>query len=224
MVFSGDTLHLLAGFSSKPAGEVRVTISGAACGEMQLPCAVSDPVNLETLPRVAAARRLASLDDEEAGALAEQYQLVSAHTSFVVVQTRAEGEKAETLPELKAVGQMLADQPNLRIAAATDTPSGTGAACALATSIPSWRASPRNASGVPRAPVIHDTLTVLAPAVSARTCIGSASHVVAPQSGSASGRRRPVSTLRNQPGGSTTAPIGTPRNGSHASRAATAAS
>ncbi|MCL4790823.1 MAG: VWA domain-containing protein [Gammaproteobacteria bacterium] len=108
MVFSGDTLHLLAGFRTKPAGEVRVTISGAACGEMQLPCAVSDPVNLEILPRVAASRRLASLDDEEAGALAEQYQLVSAHTSFVVVQTRAEGEKAETLPELKAVGQMLA--------------------------------------------------------------------------------------------------------------------
>lgn len=108
MVFSGDTLHLLAGFSTKPVGEVRVTISGAACGEMQLPCAVSDPVNLEILPRVAAARRLASLDDEEAGALAEQYQLVSRHTSFVVVQTRAEGEKAETLPELKAVGQMLA--------------------------------------------------------------------------------------------------------------------
>jgi Ca-activated chloride channel family protein len=108
MVFSGDTLHLLAGFSTRPVGDLRVTISGAACGEMQLPCALSEPADLAILPRVAAARRLASLDDEEAGALAEQYQLVSRHTSFVVVQVRAEGEKAETLPELKAVGQMLA--------------------------------------------------------------------------------------------------------------------
>ncbi|MSR10079.1 MAG: hypothetical protein EXR82_11280 [Gammaproteobacteria bacterium] len=108
MVFSGDTLHLLAGFRTKPTGDVRVTISGAACGEMQLRCAAGDPVDLAILPRVAAARRLASLEDEEAGALAEQYQLVSRQTSFVVVQVRAEGEKAETLPELKAVGQMLA--------------------------------------------------------------------------------------------------------------------
>ena len=108
MVFSGDTLHLLAGFSTRPVGDLRVTISGAACGEMQLPCAVSEPADLPILPRVAAARRLASLEDEEAGALAEQYQLVSRHTSFVVVQVRADGAKAETLPELKAVGQMLA--------------------------------------------------------------------------------------------------------------------
>jgi hypothetical protein len=75
---------------------------------MQLRCAVSDPVNLEILPRVAAARRLTSLEEGEAGDLAEQYQLVSRHTSFVVVQVRAEGEKAGTLPELEAVGQMLA--------------------------------------------------------------------------------------------------------------------
>lgn len=108
VVFSGDTLHLLAGFRTKPTGDVRVTISGAACGEMQLCCAVSGPVDLEILPRVAAARRLSALDHETAGALAEQYQLVSPHTSFVVVQDRAEGEKAAMLPTLKKVEHMLA--------------------------------------------------------------------------------------------------------------------
>jgi hypothetical protein len=108
MLFSGDTLHLLAGFRTRPTGEVRVTISGAAGGEMQLCCVLAEPLNLELLPRIAAARRLAALDEEEAGALAEQYQLVSQHTSFVVVQVRAEGEKAETLPELQTVAQMLA--------------------------------------------------------------------------------------------------------------------
>ena len=35
MVFSGDTLHLLAGFRTQPAGNVRVTISGAPGGERQ---------------------------------------------------------------------------------------------------------------------------------------------------------------------------------------------
>lgn len=108
MLFSGDTLHLLAGFSTRPSGEVRITISGAAGGDVQLGCALGEPLNLELLPRIAAARRLSTLDEEEAGALAEQYQLVSRHTSFVVVQVRAENETAETLPELKAVGQMLA--------------------------------------------------------------------------------------------------------------------
>lgn len=108
MLFSGDTLHLLAGFSTRPSGEVRITISGAAGGDVQLCCALGEPLNLELLPRIAAARRLSTLDEEEAGALAEQYQLVSEHTSFVVVQVRAEHEKAETLPELKAVSQMLA--------------------------------------------------------------------------------------------------------------------
>lgn len=108
MVFSGDTLHLLAGFSTPPTGEVRVTISGAACGELPLSCAVGNPMSLDILPRVAAARRLASLDEEEAATLAEQYQLVSRYTSFVVVKARAAGEKAAMLPELRAVGQMLA--------------------------------------------------------------------------------------------------------------------
>lgn len=108
MLFSGDTLHLLAGFSTRPSGEARITISGAAGGDVQLCCALGEPLNLELLPRIAAARRLVALDEEEAGALAEQYQLVSRHTSFVVVQVRAENEKAETLPELKAVSQMLA--------------------------------------------------------------------------------------------------------------------
>lgn len=108
MVFSGDTLHLLAGFSTPPTGEVRVTISGAASGEVQLSCAVANPMSLDILPRVAAARRLTSLDEEEAATLAEQYQLVSRYTSFVVVKARAESEKAAMLPELRAVGQMLA--------------------------------------------------------------------------------------------------------------------
>lgn len=108
MVFSGDTLHLMAGFTTRPVGIVHVTISGAGAGELTLPFAVSAPVDLAVLPRLAAARRLPTLDEEKASALAEQHQLVSRYTSFVVVQVRAEGAKAERLPELRTVSQMMA--------------------------------------------------------------------------------------------------------------------
>ncbi|MEO8224910.1 MAG: hypothetical protein ABI661_08885, partial [Gammaproteobacteria bacterium] len=108
VVFSGDTLHLLAGFASAPAGEVTVTVTGARAGTIalkgQLGAAGSDAV----LPRLAAARRLPHLDVEEATALAERYQLPSAYTSFVVVQLREGAEKSNQLPTLAAVPQMLA--------------------------------------------------------------------------------------------------------------------
>jgi Ca-activated chloride channel family protein len=108
MVFSGDTLHLTAGFRSAPAGEVRVTIAGMAEGDVVLRCPVAAVSNLELLPRVAAARRLAALPEDEAAAMAEKHQLVSRHTSFIVVQERAAGEKPADLPVLAPVSQMLA--------------------------------------------------------------------------------------------------------------------
>ena len=69
---------------------------------------LGEAVGLELLPRVAAARRLATLPEAEAAQLAEQHQLATRWTSFVVVQVRADGEKAEGLPELRKVPQMLA--------------------------------------------------------------------------------------------------------------------
>ncbi len=44
MVFSGDTLHLIAGFRSAPAGEVRVTITGMAEGDVILRCPVAGAI------------------------------------------------------------------------------------------------------------------------------------------------------------------------------------
>ena len=76
MLFSGDTLHLIAGFRAAPAGDVRVTITGAEEGDLDLRCPVAAPAALELLPRVAAAGPVA-LPDDEAAPLAEQHQLVS---------------------------------------------------------------------------------------------------------------------------------------------------
>lgn len=107
-VFPGDTLHLLAGFATAPTGAVRVVIADMQGCEQQREIVLPAPTPHAMLPRLAAARRLPSLGEEEAAALAERYQLASRHTSFVVVQQRAADEKADKLPSLRAVPQMLA--------------------------------------------------------------------------------------------------------------------
>ena len=62
----------------------------------------------DLLPRLAAARRIGSLDAAAARELAERYQLATEHTSFVVVDVRADGEKATRVPDTVAVPHMLA--------------------------------------------------------------------------------------------------------------------
>jgi len=107
-VFSGDTVHLLAGFTAEPEGLAIVSVGDGAGNTRQLtPVAVSSIVSAgDTLARLAAARRLAALPQEEAAALAERYQLASQWTAFVVVDERE--AKARGLPVLATVQQMLA--------------------------------------------------------------------------------------------------------------------
>jgi len=110
-VFSGDTLHLLAWLPTRPEGSatLNLTLSDGRC----LPQTVTLepwPVveTADTLPRLAAARRIAQLSAADATALAVEYQLVTPHTHFLMVDVRAEGEKAKDLPELRTVPHMLA--------------------------------------------------------------------------------------------------------------------
>jgi Ca-activated chloride channel family protein len=108
-VFPGDTLHLIAGFSTRPAGELEVTVdaqSGAGTN-LHLPVA-THLTDGDLLPRLAAARRLASLDEAAGRELAVKYQLATEYTSFVVVAERADGEKLTDLPATVAVPHMLA--------------------------------------------------------------------------------------------------------------------
>jgi Ca-activated chloride channel family protein len=110
-VFSGDTVHVIAGFATAPQGAVTLSIQGAASHTSSsapaeqnttLAAAVSDA---EALPRIAAARRIAVLTEHEAAALAERYQLVSRFTSLVLVSER-DADKAQQLPVLKTIAQM----------------------------------------------------------------------------------------------------------------------
>ncbi|EIC22829.1 VIT and vWA domain-containing protein [Thiorhodovibrio frisius] len=108
-LFAGDTLHRLAGFAALPEGELTLTTTGED-DRQQTQClrleAAPDFLPADVLPRLAAARRLDSLPEAEAKALALKHQLVSAYTHFVLRDVAS--EKASGLPELRQVPQMLA--------------------------------------------------------------------------------------------------------------------
>lgn len=107
-VFSGDTLHLFAGFAGAAPATARVVVVDADGRETVLEARLPAPAADATLPRIAAARRLAVLPEAEAAALAERHQLASPYTSFVVVQVRSGAEQAQGLPAGVKVPQMLA--------------------------------------------------------------------------------------------------------------------
>ena len=110
-VFSGDTLHLLAWLPAQPAGPATLNLT-LSDGQRLSQTVVLEPwpaaETADTLPRLAAARRIAQLSAEDATALAVEYQLVTPHTHFLMVDVRAEGEKATELPELRTVPHRLA--------------------------------------------------------------------------------------------------------------------
>ena len=111
-VFNGDTLHLLAWLPQPPAGPATLTLTlndGHAFSQRvplePWPSAETDDI----LARVGAARRIAAgLPAPEATALAVDYQLVTPHTHFLMVDVRADADKAKALPELRPVAHRLA--------------------------------------------------------------------------------------------------------------------
>ena len=111
-ITQGDTIHQWAQVSSRPA---------ATPSQLWI---LTDPTRSHklthqaeqllwdtegVLPRLCATQRLLDTTDaQRQRALAVQYQLVTPHTNFILVHTRAEGEKAQDLPLLQQVAQMQA--------------------------------------------------------------------------------------------------------------------
>jgi Ca-activated chloride channel family protein len=135
-VFSGDTVHVVAGFATVPQGAVTLSIQGdpgalsTPMSVEQSPITVAAVSDAEALPRIAATRRMAAMADQEAAELAERYQLVSRFTSLVLVSER-DADKAQQLPTLKTVAQMPAagwmgagSVAKKRIASAAAAPAG----------------------------------------------------------------------------------------------------
>jgi hypothetical protein len=111
----------MAGFRDRPlAGGVRVTVSDVTGSEWIITQAAATEVEGDCIPRVAAGHRLTQLAGEEAQTLAVKYQLVSEHTSMVVVAER--DEKAGQLPTVVPVPHMLVEA-ELRYAAACPAPA-----------------------------------------------------------------------------------------------------
>ena len=109
-VFGGDTVIALAGFSHPiQASAVRLLAEDAQCKTVELARGEADaPCPGDSLPRIAAARRIAQGTDTDALALALQYQLMSKQTNCILVHHRAEADKVTEQAELHRVSSMLA--------------------------------------------------------------------------------------------------------------------
>ena len=112
-VYAGDTLHVFGWFSERPVGKANLVITfeggRVVTQEVKFPTEVEKRGELlANLPRVAAHARLRSLPEDEAVSLAVKYQLVTEHTSCVLVFERNENEKPVDFPAIRKVLQTLA--------------------------------------------------------------------------------------------------------------------
>ncbi len=100
-VFAGDTVNVIAGFQEAIYGDVTLDVVG-----VETVFSSVTKANEPEIPRIAAARRMATASKDEKLHLALDYQLLSPLTNYLVVAER--DAKAEDLPELHHVPQMLA--------------------------------------------------------------------------------------------------------------------
>lgn len=112
-VFAGDTLHVFASLADKNGGEARLILHMADGREVVQPVVLNEAdVKWRALPRIAVYERINEIDDAQNSMLAEElainYQLVTKHTNFLILDVKAENDKAEDLPQLAQVRQMLA--------------------------------------------------------------------------------------------------------------------
>jgi hypothetical protein len=113
-VFDGDTVNMFAWFLERPeSGNVGLLLTLSDGQTRQVSASeVSISTTCKTpglIARMAAALRLADMTDSDAATeLAVHYQLLSRYTHCLAIIVQAEAEKAQTLPELHKVKQMLA--------------------------------------------------------------------------------------------------------------------
>jgi Ca-activated chloride channel family protein len=109
VVFSGETVHVFAGFAGGRPGTAAIGWKEgdtARCDSIAIDAL--PPIAGDTLARMAAASRLRGASDDVQLELAMKYQLVTASTNLIVVHQRGEAHRARQLPELRVVPQMLA--------------------------------------------------------------------------------------------------------------------
>jgi Ca-activated chloride channel family protein len=120
-VYGGDTVHIFAWFAERPEGNASLEVTlvdGRAVSQRTQILAIDEslaetPPSKDAMPstlaRIGTARRIIAMNDDRAGMeLALHYQLMSQWTNYVVVHVRADAEKAEDLPKIVRVPQVLA--------------------------------------------------------------------------------------------------------------------
>lgn len=112
-IFAGDTLHVFASLGDKSEGEAKLILHMADGRKLTQSVVLNETEDQwHALPRVAIAERINEIDDTQNSTLAEAlaigYQLVTKHTNFLILDVKAEDDKAEDLPQLAQVRQMLA--------------------------------------------------------------------------------------------------------------------
>lgn len=109
-LFSGDTVMAFAGFAQfSPASRIRLLADDANGRTVELARTEADaPCPGDSLPRMAAAHRMARSADGDSTGLAVQYQLMSKSTNCILVHIRAEADKATQQAELHRVSSMIA--------------------------------------------------------------------------------------------------------------------
>lgn len=110
VIYNNDTCNLFAWFRTQPAGEVQLKLPLPDGTDYIMIAATSQNTGINgDLPRMVAALRLREISEEKsAQELAVRYQLVSRFTNYLAIVQREDVEKADTLPELHNVQQMLA--------------------------------------------------------------------------------------------------------------------
>jgi len=112
-VYAGDTLHVFGWLREPPTGKVGLVMTfedgRTVTQKVSISAKLADSEELLTdLPRVAVHTRLPTLESKEATELAGRYQLVTEHTSCVLVFERDEDQKSGEVPALRKVLQILA--------------------------------------------------------------------------------------------------------------------
>lgn len=114
-IFHDGTFHIYAGFSQPLAGDIKLTYSLDAERRVQEVAHVSPwEGKPASLTRIAIAKRIQEMGrpmrmtNEQLANLAVQYNLATEYTHYLIVHERAEGERADDLPEIRQVKQMLA--------------------------------------------------------------------------------------------------------------------
>jgi Ca-activated chloride channel family protein len=162
-ITQGDTLHQWAQVSSRPSSSptLQWTRDGQTMSRQAEQLMWDED---SVLPRLRAAQQLLDTPDEiRQRELALQYQLVTPHTHFILVHSRAEGEKAQDLPLLQQVVQMQAagwggngtvmrdvsvQNVSMRISPSTTPSMARSVSSHVAMSTPTiWRSSRTHAAG-----------------------------------------------------------------------------